>query len=385
MKKVLIAIASFLLVFLLTISSAMAEVPSIMVERTLKVIAQMESEYDYGLVEVDTNGKLSIGFVQWNGDEGDALVRRILEASHSSRTFSGSLKKSDKEWVKQLLLTDIGKEIQEDQARKDIKAYIQSGQKLGIEDPTALCYYADILHQVGSGAIVKYHKKACELAGSYSAITLDDLYNAALVYATSTKSRRTKVYQIFKENPVILSPSPNDTDPDAEPAPSSVKPTEADISPSGKKTMYVGDTLTLSAILLPEGSSSSIKWISSNSKVALVENGVVTAVGKGSAKVGFKTGNGLKAYVKITVKTTQIKDLVLSGEKNMQKGTSQTLTASYSPTTCSVNIVWKSTNSKVAKVNAHGVVKAQKPGKATIICKDTISKKTAKLQIVVSN
>ena len=49
--------------------------------------------------------------------------------------------------------------------------------------------------------------------------------------------------------------------------------------------LNTGDTATLTATVLPEGANQNVVWSSSNAEVATVENGVVTAVGAGTATI----------------------------------------------------------------------------------------------------
>ena len=52
-----------------------------------------------------------------------------------------------------------------------------------------------------------------------------------------------------------------------------------------------GNTATLTATVTPSGSSDSVTWTSSNTSVATVSDGVVTAVGNGSATITAKAGS----------------------------------------------------------------------------------------------
>ena len=72
-----------------------------------------------------------------------------------------------------------------------------------------------------------------------------------------------------------------------------------------KKTLKLnkGKTYILKSKMSPLSSTDSKKWSSSNNKVAKVDqNGVVTALKKGTAKITVKTTKGKKATCKVTVK-----------------------------------------------------------------------------------
>ncbi len=93
--------------------------------------------------------------------------------------------------------------------------------------------------------------------------------------------------------------------------PKTVKTTKITLSPS--KTIYlkVGDKKAVGATVEPEDSTQPVKWSSSDKKVARVNNkGVVTARGKGTAKITAKSG-AKSASVKVKVrKAAKAKTLV---------------------------------------------------------------------------
>lgn len=123
--------------------------------------------------------------------------------------------------------------------------------------------------------------------------------------------------------------------------------------------ILVGDTYTLKLI---NNTGGSVSWESSNTSVATVDNyGIVTGLGKGTAKISVKSADGKYSdEVNVTVKqslTIQDKDIELMA------GGSYTLTV--------VNktggaLSWKSSNTSVASVNSSGVVTGISKGNATI-------------------
>ena len=69
-------------------------------------------------------------------------------------------------------------------------------------------------------------------------------------------------------------------------------------------TMYYGDSMTLTATVLPaDATDKTVTWTSSNPAVATVSGGVVKATGKqaGTTTITAKTVNGLTATCKVTV------------------------------------------------------------------------------------
>lgn len=74
-----------------------------------------------------------------------------------------------------------------------------------------------------------------------------------------------------------------------------------------KYSLKVGQTKTFVATTSPEKAAKSVKWYSSNNKVATVNSkGKVTAKKAGTVTITAKTTNGLKATCKITVKNNSV-------------------------------------------------------------------------------
>lgn len=109
--------------------------------------------------------------------------------------------------------------------------------------------------------------------------------------------------------------------------------------------------------MTPSGTTDEIKWSTSKSYVATVKSGKVKAK--------------KAASVKLDKKNVSIK-----------KGGWILLSAVLKPESSTDTVNWKSSNKKVASVDAYGFVKAKKKGKATItvttgngkkvICKVTV-------------
>ncbi len=95
-------------------------------------------------------------------------------------------------------------------------------------------------------------------------------------------------------------PRPEETQPIETSAPrvevSSVALNESNI------TLTIGESVTLACAVLPENAAdSAVFWSSSNSSVAAVVNGIVTARAQGNASIFAKTKNGMTAECRITV------------------------------------------------------------------------------------
>ena len=73
------------------------------------------------------------------------------------------------------------------------------------------------------------------------------------------------------------------------------------------ETVTVGNTVTLTATVLPEGATdATVTWESDDEDVATVENGVVTGVAEGTATITVSTADGAYAECTITVTETTV-------------------------------------------------------------------------------
>ena len=128
--------------------------------------------------------------------------------------------------------------------------------------------------------------------------------------------------------------------------------------------LYCGDTLTLNATVLPEDATNkTVIWESSDEDVLKVdENGVVTAVGKGTAKITATTEDtGKTAECEITVHKHVESVEMSSHSYTAYVGREFTLTAAVYPSDAHItDITWKSSDSTVATVENGRVVPLRK-------------------------
>ncbi len=135
--------------------------------------------------------------------------------------------------------------------------------------------------------------------------------------------------------------------------------------------LTVNDSETLTATVKPDDATNkAVNWTSSNANVATVDaNGLVTAVGAGSATITATAagGSGVKATCKVTVTQPVTKITLNKTSLDLLVNKSETLTATVKPDNASDKEVnWTSTNANVATVDANGLVKAVGVGSATI-------------------
>lgn len=133
-----------------------------------------------------------------------------------------------------------------------------------------------------------------------------------------------------------------------------------------------GETATLTASVLPQNAGNkTVFWVTSASNVATVEQGVVTAVGAGSAVISVVCEDGrLEASCTVTVTAPEIpvSGIALNEtQATLEIGGTVVLKATVTPADATdQTIAWSSSDSSVAVVNEHGIVTAIAAGTATI-------------------
>lgn len=152
--------------------------------------------------------------------------------------------------------------------------------------------------------------------------------------------------------------------------------------------MLTGTKLRLRATVSPsQARNKKILWSSSKEKVATITSkGTVKALKKGTTTITAAVkGTKIKTSFKLRVKKpVKLKKLTVTGDSQVYAGSFIALTAKLSPENTSYdNIIWKSSNKKVATVNAQGQVFGIKAGKATITAREKETKKKAKYKITV--
>ena len=155
-------------------------------------------------------------------------------------------------------------------------------------------------------------------------------------------------------------------------------------------TLTEGETGTISYTVEPSDASiKDVTFTSSNPSVVTVdENGVVTAVGPGTAVITITTKDGsFKATVTVTVKAKAVAVTGVSLDKTeltLTSGETATLTATVTPEDAGdKSVTWLTSDAGVASVDENGVVTAGTPGSATITVKTNDGGKTATCAVTV--
>lgn len=128
-----------------------------------------------------------------------------------------------------------------------------------------------------------------------------------------------------------------------------------------------GDSETLIATVKPDDATDkTVTWISSDTSVATVSEGTVTAIVGGTATITAKAGDK-SATCAVTV-TVPVSSITLSQTAlTLEVGTTATLTAMVKPDNATdKTVTWTSSNKSVATVDAGGVVSAVAVGNTTI-------------------
>ena len=154
------------------------------------------------------------------------------------------------------------------------------------------------------------------------------------------------------------------------------------------KSLTIGSTVLLEPNITPNNATSIIEYSSTNSKVATVSSdGVVTAVGIGSADIIARTINNLAAKCHVTVGNynIELKNIYITTRYSfLQVGMTKKLYVSYEPINASnPTVTFTSSNPNIVSVDNSGNVLAKNIGKATITVKSQSSNLTDTMEIEV--
>ena len=153
-------------------------------------------------------------------------------------------------------------------------------------------------------------------------------------------------------------------------------------------TLEVGDTLSLYATISPSNATDkSVTWSSSNTSVATVSNGLVTAKSAGTATITVKTSNNKTATCYVTVKNQEILPTAIYLSKSsveLNEGENITLTTTILPNNVTNKVVeWIVLDTSIATVN-NGIITAKSEGETTLIA-TTVNGLTSTCSIVVKS
>ena len=156
-----------------------------------------------------------------------------------------------------------------------------------------------------------------------------------------------------------------------------IYPLEALLNNKGQIELFVNDKVKLEATLPLNSNGYHTLWSSSNDKIVSVDdNGLVIAVGEGTAEVSFTAGC-FSFNTTFIVQDLSLKQVVLSSNNaTLEPGEKKFLRASCYPKNAigDKTVVWFSENKDIATVE-NGIITAISPGTTKIIAKagDVIS------------
>ena len=219
MKKTLKRISALALTAVMLIGAAVtagAYTTDEIVQATSEFIISQEGTYT--TVDPNDSGALSIGLLGWHATRALNLLKAIVNAdpetaesalgsslynevvSYSSWN-SRTLDAEEAMAVSRLLGTDAGKSVQDRLIKRDVTEYITDAKARGITNAQALLLYADIENQCGGAISYAVGSSAANIAGSFGAITLDIMYQAAMNNGTAGRySARRKAGYNFAKN-----------------------------------------------------------------------------------------------------------------------------------------------------------------------------------------
>ena len=159
------------------------------------------------------------------------------------------------------------------------------------------------------------------------------------------------------------------------------------IDMQGTMSLQVGGSGILTVEVNPTTADNrNVIWSTSNSNVAIIVNGTVTAVGPGTAIITATAadGSGFSANCVVTVSKVSVESVTLSSRTlTLNVGGSSILTATVTPdNVADKSVVWASSDSRVATV-VDGVVTAVGPGTVTITVSTVDGGKTATCTVTV--
>ncbi|MGI6174367.1 MAG: Ig-like domain-containing protein, partial [Christensenellales bacterium] len=155
-------------------------------------------------------------------------------------------------------------------------------------------------------------------------------------------------------------------------------------------TLFLGETLQLSAAPTPNDASNAVIWSSTNTRIASVtRTGLVTGKREGIVKIKATSRFNKKVYtvrtLKIVDKTTPTSFSVAVTGALTTGSTSQLAIEILPETARDVQIKWRISDPNVAEVSPTGLLTLQNAGRARIVATTVKGRLTETLDIVVTD
>ena len=147
-----------------------------------------------------------------------------------------------------------------------------------------------------------------------------------------------------------------------------------------------GDEKTLKVTVLPENTTDSYKWSSSDGTVVQVDQeGNVKAVGNGTADIIVTSSRGKTASCTFTVYTNAEKVTFKQASYDVFLGDTIELMADIEPENITESVVYTSSDEKILKQISEGTWKAVSPGTAVVSVKTSDTQIEASCEVIVTN
>ena len=193
-------------------STAKPSTPAVDIPLAAKHAAEIifANEGNYGSINKNDNGAVSVGKVQWRGPRALSLLKNVIQANPTQaqntlgELYAEIVNAKPDAWNKRtvndieagrlsaLLTTKEGKAAQDALAVADITSYINKGISYGLKDTGALIYFADGVNQYGTNAPLwkQIAEAALKTTGDAAA-----MLNATKTLTEKYHGRREKVYK----------------------------------------------------------------------------------------------------------------------------------------------------------------------------------------------
>ena len=139
------------------------------------------------------------------------------------------------------------------------------------------------------------------------------------------------------------------------------------------KSVAIGGTIQLTPVYAPENATrQQVTWVSANEQIATVdENGVVTGLKRGTARITATAADGSNIRANISVQVTQSAEEITldKPELTIDVGRNAVVKATVMPKdTNNKKVVWSSSDESIATVDKQGRIKAVALGDCEITC-----------------
>jgi len=153
-------------------------------------------------------------------------------------------------------------------------------------------------------------------------------------------------------------------------------------------SLNIGQSEQLSATVTPnDATDKSVTWSTSDTNIAIVNQGLVTGVAAGTATITAKAGSKTATCSVTVVSSSVVTGVTLSvNTLNLAVGANGQLTATVQPSNAAnKSVTWTTSDSSIATVTQDGLVKGVAAGTATITVTSTAdSNKTATCEVTVT-